>query len=314
METTFTALTTLPLAGKTALITGAASGLGLETALGLARLGADIIVVDRDRAGGESAARKVHETRPAVQTEFRHLDLASLTAIREFSRLFLQEDRTIDILVNNAGLLPPLQRATTVDGFELAFGVSVVGHYALTGLLLPALLRAPAPRVVTVSSIAHAGARIPFDDLSLANHYEASYAYGSAKLSALLFAFELGRRAKSPAPSLVSVAAHPGISRTPIAKSWDAAGPRSLRDRFQNFAMKFAMRWLSQDAEHGAAPFILAASSPGAQSGMFFGPGGFRQFRGAPRLVEPHRYALDPARAVRLWDVLEKRTGVEFSW
>ncbi len=307
-------MTTLPLAGKTALITGAASGLGLETALGLARLGADIIVVDRDQAGGESTVRKIQETQPAVRTEFRHIDLANLAAIREFAQLYHQEVRTLDILVNNAGLLPPLKRVTTVDGFELGFGVSVVGHYALTGLLLPSLLRASAPRVVTISSIAHAGAKIPFDDLSLANYYEASYAYGSAKLSALLFAFELGRRAKSAAPSLISVAAHPGISRTPIAKSWDVGGPRSLRDRAQNLAMKALMRWLGQDADQGATPFVLAASSPEAQSGMFYGPGGFRQMRGAAQVVKPHRFALDLANAKRLWDILEKRTGVGFPW
>lgn len=307
-------VTTAPLAGKTALITGAASGLGLETALGLARLGADIIVVDRDQAGGESAAQRVRDARATAQAEFRHLDLASLAAIREFSQRFLEEARTIDILVNNAGLLPPLQRTTTVDGFELGFGVSVVGHYALTGLLLPSLQRSSEPRVVTISSIAHAGAKISFDDLSLANYYEASYAYGSAKLGALLFAFELGRRAQSVMPSLISVAAHPGISRTPIAKTWDAEGPRSLRDRVQNLAMKAVMRWLSQDAEQGAAPFILAATSADAKSGSFYGPGGFRQFRGEPQLVEPHRDALDPVLAARLWEVLENRTGIEFSW
>jgi len=305
---------TLPLANRTALVTGAAAGLGYCTALGLARLGAQVLLVDRNVSGGEAAVQSVRAAVPDAVVEFQALDLGSLAAIREVAVKLSADPRPLDILVNNAGLLPPQQRATTADGFELGFGVSVVGHYALTGLLLPRLLRSEAPRVVGVSSIVHGNGRLDFDDLRLERDYEPNRAYATAKLASLLFALELQRRASAAGTNLISLAAHPGIARTRLGEVWNRVPVQNLRDRAGRAALAFSMRFLGQSPEEGALPIIYAASQPGLEGGTFYGPDGVGQFRGKPRRVEAKAVARDEERGRRLWEGLAGATGVCCEW
>ena len=307
-------LSALPLSNRHALVTGAAAGLGYCTALGLARLGAQVLIVDRNVAGGEAAARGIRAAVPGSEVEFQALDLGSLAAIRSVAAALCTDPRPLDLLVNNAGLLPPQQRATTADGFELGFGVAVVGHYALTGLLLPRLLRSAAPRVVGVSSIVHGNGKLDFDDLRLERDYEPNRAYATAKLASLLFALELQRRAAAAGSNLISVAAHPGIARTAIGEVWNRVPLQGLRDRAGRAALAFSMRWLGQSPEEGALPLIYAASQPGLEGGTFYGPDGMMQFRGKPRQVEPKAIARDEARGRQLWSSLAEVTGVPYGW
>ena len=302
------------LGGQRALITGAAAGLGLHTALGLARLGARVLIVDRNVEGGQAAVQQIRAAVPGAVAEFRALDLASLAAIRAFAAALLAEDEPLDILVNNAGLLPPRQRVLTADGFELGFGVSALGHFALTGLLLPLLLRSARARVVAVSSIVHGDGGIDFDNLHMARHYDATRAYANTKLASLLLALELQRRAAAAGSRLMSVAAHPGIARTGIGDSWKAKGPQTLRDRLAAAGLWVATRWLSQSVEQGAESLIHAAAGPDVQGGAFYGPDGFKQFAGAPTRLTPKTKALDAALAQKLWEQAEVLTGVRYAW
>jgi NAD(P)-dependent dehydrogenase (short-subunit alcohol dehydrogenase family) len=292
------------------LVTGAASGIGYETALQLAARGDHVVAADRNVAGGEAVVRRIAEA--GGSAEFRELDLADLSRVREFAAREVALGRPLDVLVNNAGLLPPLVRATTTDGFELKLGVAHLGHFALTGLLLPALARSVKPRVVSVSSLAHATGRIDFDDLQCERKYSSTTAYARAKLACLLFALELDRRAKAVRSELVSVAAHPGISKTPIAAGWEREDRRNLWDRLELVGYRVFMRVLGQTAAEGAAPLVFAASEPSVTGGGYYGPTGFRQTGGPPGLVEPSRRALDAAVAARLWETSEQLTGVRY--
>jgi NAD(P)-dependent dehydrogenase (short-subunit alcohol dehydrogenase family) len=304
----------LPLSSRHALVTGAAAGLGYHTALGLAQMGARVLLVDRNVAGGKAAVRGIREAVPGAEVEFQPLDLGSLAAIRAVSAKLCADPRPLDILVNNAGLLPPQRRATTADGFELGFGVSVVGHYALTGLLLSRLLRSAAPRVVTVSSFVHGRGKLDLDDLRLERNYEPNRAYATAKLASLMLALELHRRASAAGSPLISVAAHPGIARTGIGALWHSVPVQSLHDRTGRFLLAFSMRFFGQGPEEGALPIIHAASQPGLEGGTFYGPDGFRQFRGKPRQVEAKAVARDEASCRQLWESLQPLSGVRYDW
>lgn len=303
-----------PLSSRNALVTGAAAGLGYHTALGLARLGARVLLVDRNVPGGEAAARAIREAVPGAEVEFQPLDLASLAAIREVGARLCADPRPLDILVNNAGLLPPQKRMETADGFELGFGVAVVSHFALTGLLLPRLLRSAAPRVVGVSSIVHGKGKLDLDDLRLERDYEPNRAYATAKLASLMVALELHRRARAAGSRLVSVAAHPGIARTGIGAVWNSVPVQGLRDRAGRLALAFSMRFLGQSPEEGALPLIYAASQPGLEGGTFYGPDGVLEFRGRPRRVGVKAAARDETRTRNLWERLEKETEVAYVW
>jgi NAD(P)-dependent dehydrogenase (short-subunit alcohol dehydrogenase family) len=292
------------------LVTGAASGIGLETALALARGGDHVVMADRDVAGGEAAVARMVEA--GGSAEFHELDLADLSRIRAFAAAERARGEALDVLINNAGLLPPMRRATTRDGFELVFGVAHLGHFALTGLLLPALTRGPHPRVVSVASIAHASGRIDAGDLQLERGYASSRAYANAKLACLMFALELHRRATAAGLGLVSVAAHPGISRTPIAAGWEREGRRRLRDRFELWGYRLSMRLFAQTAEAGARSLVFAARDASVVSGGYYGPTGFGQTTGAPGRVEPRAHARDEAVAAKLWEASEGLTGVRF--
>jgi NAD(P)-dependent dehydrogenase (short-subunit alcohol dehydrogenase family) len=291
------------------LVTGAAGGLGLHIAQALAAQGFEVLLLDRNAAGGAAAVARIRSAMPGARVQFHALDLADLDAVRAFAVQLAAQPQPLDLLVNNAGLLPPLRRTLTPQGHELCFGVGHLAHFVLTAGLLPALRRSAQPRVVSVSSIAHANARLDFEDLSLAHGYTPTRAYAATKLACLLFAFELQRRAQAAGSSLLSVAAHPGIARTTLGAHWDHEPRRSLRDRAERLAYHLAMRWFSQSVAAGAACLMHAASAP-VRAGAFYGPSGFRQFRGTPAEVQPAARALNPATAARLWKASEALTGV----
>lgn len=298
-------------AARRVIVTGAASGIGLETALQLAQLGDHVVIADRNQPGGEAVVKRITDS--GGSAEVRALDLASLQDIRRFSADELARNLPLDVLINNAGLLPPKDRATTRDGFELEFGIAHLGHFALTGLLLPALLRSTRPaRVVSVSSLSHKNGRIAFDDLQQERRYLASRVYTATKLACLMFALELDRRARAAGSSMLSVAAHPGVARTPIAAGWESENRRRLVDRFELIGYRAYMRVFGQSAAEGARPIVHAASAPGVRAGGYYGPTGFHQASGPPGEVATSRGARDEASAARLWDASVVLTGVAF--
>jgi NAD(P)-dependent dehydrogenase (short-subunit alcohol dehydrogenase family) len=288
---------------RTAVVTGANSGIGLVTARELARAGARVIMACRDTAKGERAADSVRSGVAGADVEAAELDLASLESVRAFADGYAGP--RLDLLINNAGVMVPPKRATA-DGFELQFGTNHLGHFALTGLLLDKLLSTPGARVVTVSSTAHKFGRINFDDLQSDRSYWRWVRYSQSKLANLLFALELDRRLRAAGSDLLSVAAHPGYAATNLQF---AATP----SRVERIGSAVLNRVVAQDAEHGALPTLYAATAdlPG---GAFVGPDGFQEMRGHPTLVKPTRAARDPDTARRLWTVSEELTGVTFDF
>jgi NAD(P)-dependent dehydrogenase (short-subunit alcohol dehydrogenase family) len=292
-----------PLDGKTALITGANSGIGYQAALELARHGAHVLLGVRSRAKGDAALARLLQEAPGASAEVVDLDMASLASIRRLAQNFTP---TLDVLINNAGVMALPSRQLTSDGFERQFGTNHLGHFALTGLLLPHLLQAAAPRVVTVSSLAHRNGKIDFDDLQSEKHYVPWTAYKQSKLANLLFALELDRRARAAGSRLVSIPVHPGISRTSIFEN----GP-GLKD-LKAVGMKILSPFITQDEAAGALPTLYAATAPEAQGGAYIGPDGFLGFKGSPTVEMPRPQALDEAVAKRLWTVSEDLTGVVY--
>lgn len=296
----------------TALVTGAAGGLGLATAKALAAHRARVILADLNRAGGEAAAESIRYSQPNARVEYQPLDLADLAGIRRFADTLAEAGQPLDLLINIAGILPPLQRASTRDGFELKFGINYLGHFALTGWLLESLLRSPRPRVVSISSIVQARARIDFDDLQAERRYAPQRVYGQAKLACLMFGLELHDRARAAGSPLTSTIAHPGIARTGIGSDRKTQRHRRLRDWMEDAALAAAMRWFGQSPAEGALPILYAATAPEAASGRFYGPGGFGQFAGHPEAVRPSKTAQDKALRQRLWRLSEELTGVRY--
>lgn len=291
------------LDGKTALVTGAASGLGFETALGLGSLGAAVWLCDRNVSGGEQAVQRIRTVCPNAVLQFVALDLGDLNAVGRFARQRAPEQ--VDILVNNAGLLPPLQRATTVDGHELKFGINVLGHFALTEGLMRRLRASTAPRVVWVSSLVHRRAQIDFDDLNATRHYDPQGAYNQAKLACLMLAVELHHRSRDTMPHLTAVAAHPGVAKTAISHSRDGQARRGLRDHLTDAALWLAMNLFSQPQDHGARCILHAAASDTVDGGDFWGPDGFAEMRGQPTRVALSKMAKSINQRQRLWTACE---------
>jgi NAD(P)-dependent dehydrogenase (short-subunit alcohol dehydrogenase family) len=289
--------------GRTAIVTGANSGLGFVAARELARAGARVILTVRDPDRGARAMGVIKAAHPAASLELAQLDLASLASIRAFATQFLAGQNRLDLLLNNAGIMAaPYGR--TADGFERQFGTNHLGHFALTGLLMPAFNQRPGTRVATMSSNLHKGGQIRFEDLQGEQHYSRWGAYGQSKLANLLFAFELDRRLAAAGLPMISVAAHPGYSSTNLQLS----GP-PLQERI---VMRLANRLFAQSAEIGALPIIYAATYPDLPGGSYVGPDGPREARGYPVLVQPSERAKDAAVAKRLWEVSEKLTGVQY--
>ncbi|WP_043446000.1 oxidoreductase [Arthrobacter sp. L77] len=300
MDNDFTADAIGDLTGRRAVITGANSGLGLQTAVGLARKGAEVILACRSEERGRDAQQRVRSITGSERVELRLLDLASQQSIREFADGL---SGPVHVLVNNAGVMAT-PRSSTADGFELQFGTNHLGHFALTGLLLPNLREAGSSRVVTLSSLAHKRGQIDFDDLQSERRYRRWAAYGQSKIANLYFMVELDRRARAAGWDLTSVAAHPGLAKTNLT-----AGMRTpaVLDVFSGF-----IGLMSQSDAAGALPTLYAATAPDVRGGDYYGPSGVGETRGAPRLVAPVPRVLDRDIAVRLWNRSVELTGVDF--
>ena len=290
---------------KLAVVTGANSGIGWDTALELARAGAEVILTARTRAKGQDAVDRIRYELPQARVRFELLDLASQRSVRAFAAKVNGEAK-LDLLVNNAGVMRLPRRQVTEDGFEMQLGTNYFGPFALTMLLLPALERSPSPRVTTVSSgAANMGLKkINFDDLQWEKSYGPWKAYCQSKLADLMLMLELARRSKAAGIRLVSNAAHPGYARTNLQTS----GP----GRPLNMMERAITPFMSHDAAHGALPTLRAATSPDASSGTYFAPERLFNLKGDPIPVKLPKPALDEAAARRLWDVSERLTGA--SW
>ncbi|KDN20421.1 SDR family NAD(P)-dependent oxidoreductase [Amycolatopsis rifamycinica] len=283
--------------GRVAVITGANTGLGFETARRLAERGATVVLAVRDTGKGRLAAARIDG-----DVSVRELDLTSLESIRAAAAALRAAHPRIDLLINNAGVMyTPKQ--TTRDGFELQFGTNHLGHFALTGLLLDRLLPVPGSRVVTVSSTGHRiNAAIHFDDLQWERSYSRIAAYGQSKLANLMFTYELQRRLAAHGTT-VAVAAHPGISDTELARNSPAVVRRLLT---------WLAPVLTQPATAGALPTLRAATDPSVLGGQYYGPSGLAERRGYPKLVASSPDSYDLTAQQRLWAVSEDLTGVRF--
>ena len=286
--------------GRRAVVTGANSGIGRVAARELAAHGARVVLAVRNVGKGEEAAAGM-----PGEVEVRRLDLADLGSVRAFAE-GLRDD--LDLLVNNAGVMA-LPERRTADGFEMQIGTNHLGHYALTGLLLPRLLATATPRVVTVASGAHRMGKIDFDDLnSERKRYRKWPAYGQSKLANLLFAYELQRRAERAGLALRSMAAHPGWSATNL----QFAGPEMAGSTLEHHAATLMNRIISQDDEHGAWPTLYAATTASLPGGSYVGPDGFMELQGHPKIVTSSGRSKDRAAAERLWALSEELTGVSY--
>ncbi|MEA2908737.1 MAG: hypothetical protein QOJ15_818 [Bradyrhizobium sp.] len=289
--------------GKTAIVTGATGGLGYETALALVRAGADVILTGRDERKGQSAIEKIGREVLGAKIAFESLDLANLAAIAAFAER-MQARPSLDLLINNAGVMALPRRQVTADGFEMQLGTNHLGHFALTARLLPLLRLASAPRVVSVSSLAHRTGSIDFGDLQGERHYSPWKAYGQSKLACLMFALELQRHSDAAGWKVISIAAHPGFARTNLFSS----GPGGLLSMATDVVAPF----FGHSAADGARPILFAATSPEAKPGGYYGPGGFSELRGSPARALIMPQARDTAAAARLWEVSAKLTGTSF--
>ena len=285
--------------GRVAIVTGANSGLGFETARALAERGASVVLAVRDVEKGAQAAARVRG-----DVTVQALDLTSLDSIREAAAELRERHARIDLLINNAGVFYT-DKSTTRDGFELQFGTNHLGHFALTGLLLDRIIDVPGSRVVTVSSTGHRiRAAINFDDLHWERDYNRIRAYGQSKLANLMFSYELQRRLASHGTT-ISVAAHPGVSNTALARN--STAPAIIR---------MPIAWLgraSQPAAMGALPSLRAATDPAVLGGQYYGPGSRNEVRGLPRVVTSSLESYYAGLQRRLWSVSEELTGVTFT-
>ncbi|WP_369056213.1 oxidoreductase [Kineococcus terrestris] len=299
-----------PQTGRTVLVTGANSGLGLVVATEFARRGADVLMAcrnsERARAAVQRLRRDVADSGREASVEVVALDTADLASVRRAAADVLRRRSSVDVLVNNAGVMaPPLGR--TVDGFETQVATNHLGHFALTGLLLPALLSGGGGRVVTVSSVAARSARLDREDYQSERGYRAWRVYGRSKLSNLLFVAELQRRARAAGLPLLSVAAHPGVAHTNLTTS----GPVRDRGKLVRAVAGRVSRVLGQPASQGAWPLLRAATDPSAAGGEYFGPDGPGQARGYPVRVQAPAAAHDPGDAAWLWARSAEWTGVD---
>jgi NAD(P)-dependent dehydrogenase (short-subunit alcohol dehydrogenase family) len=286
--------------GRLAVITGANTGLGFETARVLAARGASVVLAVRDTDKGKAAAARIAAAAPGATVTVQPLDLASLESVRAAAAGLRARHPAIDLLVNNAGVMFTPQQATR-DGFELQFGTNHLGHFALTGLLLEQMLPVPGSRVVTVSSTAHRlRARINFGDLQGERSYRRVAAYSQSKLANLMFTYELDRRLSGAAAATIAVAAHPGLADTGLTRHTPA------------IAAFFYARVISQNPATGALPVLRAAADPGVLGGQYYGPGRLLGTRGYPELAASSRQSRDTAIQRRLWTVSEELTGVTF--
>lgn len=297
------------LKGKVVIVTGANSGLGLETSAELAKAGATVVMACRDPKRAESALAEVQRRAPKSKVVPMALDLADLKSIRAFATAFKRKHKKLDILCNNAGVMHlPFQK--TADGFEMQIGTNHFGHFALTGLLFDRLDAAPNARIVTVASVAHLFTKgLDLDDLNWERRrYNKADAYGKSKLANLMFHYELTRRLKKHGSSAISVAAHPGYAATNIG-----FGTKEKTPKLKRLAMNVGNKLLAQPAHMGALPSLYAATVEDIKPGDYIGPDGwFMQFRGYPKNVAARPAARDAKQAKKLWEISEQLTGVKF--
>lgn len=299
MATKWTADNIPDLNGKIAIVTGANSGIGYETARALARKGATVILACRNNQKGEAAILQILQEYPAAKVELIQLDLSDLASIRRFTDEFADRHKRLDILINNAGIMmSPFGR--TADGFELQFGTNHLGHFALTGLLLEDLTHTPQARVVTVSSWGHRFGKIDFDNLNAEQGYDPGAAYGQSKLANLLFTYELQRRFENTGLDTIAAATHPGWTATNLP----VHSPMVHR----------LTPLIGQPAHMGALPSLHAATAPDVQGGDYYGPGSWLGARGYPIKVQSSDSSYDIDVAARLWSISEQLTGIEYHW
>lgn len=294
--------------GKTAIVTGANSGTGFEAARGLARKGAHVVMACRNLEKGEKARQQILAEVPDAALDLMALDLADLASVEAFADAFLAKHDRLDILLNNAGVMAiPFRH--TANAFEMQFGTNHLGHFALTGWLLPAILRTPGARVVTVSSNVHERGKIDFDNLNSEKSYSRWGAYAQSKLANLLFAYELQKRLVLADVDVISVGTHPGYSATNL----QAAGPEMDGSGLRKQMMD-VMNWMfAQSAEMGALPLLYAATAPDVYGGAYYGPDGFQGARGYPTRASSSRASHDQEAAARLWRASAALTGVTYA-
>ncbi|MGH3644470.1 MAG: SDR family NAD(P)-dependent oxidoreductase [Mycobacterium sp.] len=289
--------------GRVAIVTGSNTGLGYETALVLADRGAHVVLAVRDVEKGNAAAARLVGRIPRAAVTVQPLDVGSLQSIRTAAAEIKSAYPRIDLLINNAGVMYPPKQLTK-DGFELQFGTNHLGAFALTGLLLENMLSVEGSRVVAIASVAHRiQAAIHFDDLQWERSYNRVAAYGQSKLSNLLFTYELQRRLAAKSEPTIAVAAHPGLSNTELMRHVPGSGLPGFR---QVFGL------VTNSPEMGALATLRAATDPDVIGGQYYGPDGFRELRGHPKLVESSRQSHDQDVQGRLWSVSEELTGVTY--
>ncbi len=288
--------------GRAAVVTGANSGIGFEAAAVLARRGADTILACRDASRAEAAAARLATAAPGATVSVVRLDLASLDSVRAAAAEILAARDRLDLLINNAGLMWPAY-GKTADGFELQFGINHLGHFALTGLLLEAMLPVPGSRVVTVSSNGHRTGRIDFADLQSEQRYGRMAAYAQSKLANLMFTYELQRRLAAAGAPTAALAAHPGVAFTELTRHL----PGVLQSVYPAIGGLF-----TQSAAMGALPTLRAATDPAAAGGEYYGPAGLAQVKGFPVRVSSTARSRDQSAQRRLWAESERLTGVTY--
>lgn len=285
------------LTGKIAIVTGANSGLGYETAKALSAKNAEVIMACRNMEKGNEAAKNIQDEKQDVKLQVMKLDLSDLLSVKDFADIFKQKYSKLDLLINNAGvMMPPYSK--TKDGFELQIGTNHLGHFALTGLLFDILLKTEKSRIVSVSSMAHKWGEINFDDLNLEQKYNKTEAYGQSKLANLLFTYELQRKLEKAGSNAIAVASHPGWTQTNL-------------QRHTGF-FRFLNPLMGQKQEHGAWPTLMAATYQETKGADYYGPGGFKEMKGHPKKVESNAKSHDKDVAARLWKLSEDLTGVKF--
>ena len=295
------------LQGYRVVVTGANSGLGLETTKALAAKGAHVIMASRNLDSARKAEATVKSNVPQTSLEVRQLDLASLASIRAFASGLLNEGEKLNLLFNNAGVMA-IPRRETQDGFEMQFGTNHLGHFALTGLLLPLLLATPKSRVVTTTSSARALGKIRLDDLNRTKSYARWDAYGQSKQANLLFSDDLQRRLAAVGANTISVAAHPGYANTNL----QSTSVQSSGSAFERVGMQLGAL-VAQSGYMGTLPQLYAATSPNIQGGELVGPGDFGGMRGYPKIETNARKEYDQPLAASLWDASVALTGVDFA-
>ena len=291
------------LSGKVIIITGANTGLGYQTTLGLAKMGAKVIMACRNMDKANAAKKTILDEVPKAHLDVMEIDLSLLKSVRAFADAFKNTYDRLDVLINNAGVMTP-PYSKTEDGFELQFGANYLGHFLLTGLLLDLITRTEHSRIVTLSSAIHRNGVINFEDLQSEKEYDRMKAYAQSKLACLMFTFELQRRlALAGHSKTISVAAHPGIAMTDLSRNMS---------KFQYYLLKYTLApLLAQSAEKGALPTILATVT-NANGGEYYGPTGYQEYKGKPGKAIASDHAKDKEVAKRLWEVSEELVNFKY--